>query len=92
MKIIASKRDEILKRKAEYEDRKAAYDARHAENWSKYTAAQNEMLYKIEATIKNLLSDLDLLKLRVQAHAATFVARGASITITCSTGPLRKNP
>ena len=91
MKIVASKRDEILKRKAEYEDRKSAFDARRAESGRKFRAAQDEVLHRIDAAITNLLSDLDLLKLKVHAAAPipTFSTRGAKITITCSTGPLR---
>ncbi len=64
MKILASKRDDILKRKAEYEaeyaERKAEYNKQHGEYLSEYRSRSNELIEEIRSELPDTSLDLDI--------------------------------
>ena len=78
MKITASKRDDILRRKAEYlEDynqRKLKYDEQH----SRYNHAYREVLRGVETQVSELLSDVNL---DLSIHADTSFDEGIYVEV-----------
>lgn len=88
MKITASKRDEILKRKAEYDAKVAKYEARNAETTRAYNEAQDAVLSKVQTAVEELLAGLDSLTVEATSRHY-FGGRGAHVKVDCKSGALR---
>lgn len=89
MKITASKRDEILKRKAEYDAKLAKYEARNKETTRAYNEAQDAVLSKVQSAVEELLAGLDSLSIEVTSSNYYFGGRGAHVKVNCTAGALR---
>lgn len=89
MKITASKRDEILKRKAEYDAKLAKYEARNKETTRAYNEAQDAVLSKVQSAVEELLTGLDSLSVEVTSSNYYFGGRGAHVKVNCTAGALR---
>lgn len=89
MKITASKRDDILKRKAEYDAKVAKYEARNEETARAYNEAQDAVLSKVQIAVEELLSGLDSLSIEVTSPYYYFGGRGARVKVNCTAGALR---
>lgn len=89
MKITASKRDEILRRKAEYAEKLAKYEARNAEVQEAFNKAQNAELSKVQTAVENLLSGLDELTVTAKSNNYYFGGRGAHVKVDCKAGAMR---
>ena len=61
MKITASKRDDILKRKAEYDEKLKKYQERNSELAGRYRAAEDKVTTAVRKTIEDRLAGFDLL-------------------------------
>lgn len=89
MRIIASKRDEILRRKADYDAKLAKYEARNAEVQEAFNKAQNVELSKVQTAVENLLSGLDELTVTAESNNYYFGGRGAHVKVDCKAGAMR---
>lgn len=65
MKIIATRKEDILRRKAEYDAQRAAYESDHEERWSRYRTAERDVLDPIQEYLKTELGKFDLLIFRI---------------------------
>lgn len=83
MKITASKRDDILKRKAEYEADYAARESRYNAQKDAYYAAEDSITDSIEAEVMSQLKQFDLLEFQVSA-GRNYRNCGVRIRILCN--------
>lgn len=86
MRITASKKDDILKRKAKYEADKAAYDERQRGYSKAYRAAEKEILEPIRQYLEKKLSrysDLSF-EISVERGWGLFEENGVNVRIRCN--------
>ena len=86
MKITASKKDEILQRKAKYEADRAAYDERQQGYAQAYRQAENEVLNPIREYLERKLSRFDALQFDITARRGWNMHNheGADVYIRCN--------
>lgn len=65
MKITASRVDDVLRRKAEYESARDAYDRASKASWQNYRSAVKDVTGPIESAIQSELNKFDLLTFNV---------------------------
>ena len=87
MIITSSKRDDILKRRADYEADKALRQARHDEQAEKYDAAVEAMCNTAADYVESKLSGLSKLDIDVWGDRA-FRSQGIKITVKVNGGKL----
>lgn len=87
MKITASRKDEILQRKAKYEEDLAAYNARHDESDRRYTAALNDVMNPVQQYLERKLSRYSALQFDVRVNTNYKFGRGTEglrVDINCN--------
>lgn len=86
MKIVANKRDEVLKQKAAYDAEVADYEAYKKDADHRYHAAEAEVLEPIENELKSALSHYSVLEFQVRVERVNFFGseRGAEVRIECN--------
>lgn len=90
MKITASKRDDILKRKAEYEADYAARESRYNAQKAAYYSAENSITDLVEAEVMSQLKHFDLLEFLVSAER-NYRNDGVKIRIQCNESAMFKD-
>lgn len=92
MRITASRKDEILKRKAKYDKDYAEYRARQKDAESRYYADERAILQPIKEEVLRIFEGLDLLDVKVDVRPAVFTGHvGVNVSIRCSCGALQWN-
>lgn len=88
MKITASRKDDILKRKAEYDARRKAYDDAEQEAWDRYQDAEDAVTEPIKSQIENMLRRFTALHFDVQVQRGWSSRRngrpGIDVKISCN--------
>ena len=86
MKITSSKKDDILKRKAQYESDLKAYEDRQETSRRNLLDAENKLLQPIEAYLQKKVSRYDALTFEIQVDRAYFGKNGdgARVWIRCN--------
>lgn len=87
MKITASRKDDVLRRKAEYDAQRAAYESDHKERWSRYRTAERDVLDPIQEYLKTELSKFNLLNFRIVVDTEFG---GIEVRINCDCDSLFK--
>lgn len=80
MKITASRKDDVLRRKAEYDAQEAAYQSDHSERLTRYNEAERDVLDPIQNYLEAELGKFDLLSFRIDVDTAF---RGLEVNIRC---------
>lgn len=91
MKITASKRDDILKRKAEYDEKLKKYQERNSELTGKYRAAEDKVTNSVKRQIEDRLLGFDLLNFDISVERSWYsIAESNSVRvrIECKCGAL----
>lgn len=83
MKIIASRKDEILKRKSEYESDKAIRQSKYDEQYKKWDDAIEAVYNKVKSYIENGLSKFDKLDFDISVDSG-FRGDGLRLTLECN--------
>jgi len=89
-KITASKKDDILKRKAQYDADKAAYDARYKEHQSALREAERKVLDPIQKFLESQLRQFDALDFDIDVRRGYNWGKGdkeyefAEVYIRCN--------
>ena len=92
MKITASKRDEILKRKAEYDEKYEKYKARKDELDERYHEAVWNITENVKSNILQLLKGYDALKFNVEVRRGWYASnkdKSVYVRIRCDSGALK---
>lgn len=86
MKILSSRKDDILKRKAEYEQAKATWDEDMNARHRAYQTAEDSATAPIRDAIEQILSKYDLLTFDVSVGGGRLFRskRGYAVTIRCN--------
>lgn len=83
MKITCSKKDDILRQKAEYEAKKAKYDEMYDEAEGKWNEAHYDIYTPVKEYIVSQLSRFNLLSFDVSVHRG-WSGRGLEVRIQCN--------
>jgi len=86
MKITSSRKDEILKRKAQYDEDMKSYEERHRKSEIALRKAEDEILNPIAQYLERKLSRYSALKFEIQVNRAYSgrTGRGARVWIRCN--------
>lgn len=84
MKIVASRKDEILKRKAQWEADNAAYEERENNSRRRYREAELAITQPVEDELTSALSRYSALKFDVTVDSARWGLDGLSVRIRCN--------
>ena len=88
MKITATRKEDILRRKVEYQAKKAAYDADQAERRRKYRDAEDAVLDPVRDFLYNELAQFDLLEFQLDVRGNHRAWRsndpGLEVSVRCN--------
>ena len=79
MRITASKREDILRRKSEYEANRAASRAKFEEQFNAYSTAEDNIFEAVKSNVMQLLKGFDLLEFDVSVDRRFRSHLGVSI-------------
>lgn len=82
-RITAGKREDILKRKAEYEAKRAEYEADHDERVHKFSMAEHDVINPIKERLESDLSVFDSLQFDVNVER-NYGGKGVRVRIECN--------
>lgn len=92
MKITASRKDEILERKAKYDKEYSEYRTRTEESEKRYREAEYAVIEPIKDEVLRIFEGLDLLDISVDVRPSLFVDNsGVNVSIRCNCGALNWN-
>lgn len=84
MKITANRRDEILKRKSEYEADKAQRQSKYDEQYSKWDNARHDLFDSIKSKIDAELTKFDKLEFETVVRDSRYGGEGLEFRLTCN--------
>ena len=82
MKITATRKEDILRQKAEYEERESAREARYREEERKYDEAESAVLDPIRKTVEDMLAPYNLLDFDIRVERRW--REGIEVIIQCN--------
>jgi len=83
MKITANRKEEILKRKAEYEAARETYDKDMNARWSQYQDAVGAITDPVKTELEYNLGKFSALQFQVRVEEGRFGAPGIQVRISC---------
>lgn len=83
MKITANRKDDILRRRQEWDDNYNRLNKQNEDEIERYHQAQQDAFKPVEEFLTNLLSKYNLLQIRVDVEAGMFGQRGIRVRLNC---------
>ena len=84
MKIIATKKEDILRRKAEWQEQFDIQKKAHDEEYRQYRQAQESSLEPTKKAIEDILNKYDRLDADIRVEEGAFGSPGARVRISCN--------